>query len=120
MLKMYTSSNAHSSIPEKPFVKIGEVTNHYSTGTEYTSVYSDEPKNDIPPLLESGNFTLSNKFKPVVLVKGVECTLKLFQKGVDGYNTYLTVPTKSVSINIGDRRKVLNEEEVKNMPLRNL
>lgn len=117
---MYTSSNAHSSIPEKPFVKIGEVTNHYCTRTEYTDVYSNEPKNDIPSCLESDNFTLDQNFKPVVFVQGVECTLKLLQKGVGGFNTYLTVPTKSVSINIGDRRTVLSEKEVNNMPLRNI
>lgn len=120
MLNRHTPSMPHSRIPGKPFVKIGELTNHYSTGTEYTCLYSDDPKNDLPPFLDQKNFTLADEFKPTVLAKGVECKVQLFQWGENGYNVYLRVPTESTNINIGQRKIVLNEQEVKEMTLKKL
>lgn len=110
-------AQTHCKLPESPFVKVGEIVHHYSTGTQYEHVYSDDPKNDIPQLLTHPCFDLAIKFKPNVMKNGVECYLKLHRKYNECLNVYLMVPREKPSIDIGDRLTVLCPDEVRKMTL---
>ncbi|MDA0145954.1 hypothetical protein OCT63_17145 [Vibrio sp. RW] len=120
MITRYYAAQAHCEPPESPFVLVGEIVNHYSTGTQYVDVYSDDPKKDIHSLLLNPSFKLASKFKPTVMKNGVECYLKLHRKYNERLNVYLIVPREKPSIDIGDRLTVLCPDEVRNMTLKSI
>lgn len=113
MIASYYPSQPYTTAPESPFVKIGEVTHHYSTGTQYEYVYSDDPKSDIPNYLDRSNFSLAEKFRPTMVRNGVECRIKPFQNYDDTHKVYLLVPVADPSIKIGERRVILSVDHVK-------
>jgi hypothetical protein len=117
MIIKHYLGQAHSKLPESPFVKVGEIVRHYSTGTQYVTVYSDNPKEDIPSLLPNPCFNLASRFKPTVMKNGVECYLEFHRKYNDCLNVYLTVPRGKPSIDIGDRLVVQCPDVVAKMTL---
>jgi len=120
MITSYYPSNPHSDIPTDPFVKIGEITHHYSTGTQYEMVYSDDPKGDIPSFLDRLNFRLAGRFRPTMVRNGVECSIQLFRNHDHAHNVYLLVPVENARIKIGNRQVLLSADEVREMTLKKL
>lgn len=120
MIASYFPSQPYSKCPESPYVKIGELTHHYSTGTMYEHVYSDDPKTDIPGLLKNGMFSLGDKFKPRMLRNGVVCKIKPFQTTRDNQMVYLMTPVDDPNISIGERRIILNPDDVTALTLEQL
>ncbi len=120
MITSYYPSNPHSDRPTDPFVKIGEITHHYSTGTQYEMVYSDDPKRDIPSFLDRFNFRLAGRFLPTMVRNGVECSIQLFRNYDHAHNVYLLVPVENVLIKIGNRQVILSADEVREMTLKKL
>lgn len=120
MITSYYPSNPHTDTPTDPFVKIGEITHHYSTGTQYEMVYSDDPKKDIPNLLDRSNFKLASRFLPTMVRNGVECYIQFFWKYNHTHNVYVLVPVENALINIGNRQIILSADEVRKMTLKKL
>lgn len=120
MITSYYPSNPHSKIPSAPFVYIGEITHHYSTGTQYERVYSDDSKKDIPNLLDRSSFRLASRFLPTTVRNGVECFIQFFCKYNHTHNVYLLVPVENALIKIGNRQIILSADEVRKMTLKKL
>ena len=118
MLIRYHATNPYQNMPSAPFVRIGELTNHYSTGTQYVTVYSDDPKIDILELLDQRNFKISQQFGPKMVKDGVECCINSYGNYSDTHKVYLLVPIENASINIGDRRMILSIDEVRELTLK--
>lgn len=120
MITSYFPSQPYSKYPEAPFVKIGEITHHYATGTTYEYVYSDDPKADIPSYLKKEMFSLADKFKPKMLRNGVRCRIKPLQTTRDNQKVYLLTPVDDPKIDIGERRIILNPDDVTALTLAQL
>lgn len=120
MIKRYFPSHSRSPSPEAPFVMVGEMVHQYSTGTQYEHVYSDDPKNDIPPLLANRNFSLGFKYRPITMKNGVECAIKPQRKFDATRVACLLVPIKNALTKIGNRQVIMDIKELNEMTLQKI
>ncbi|MCE2571675.1 hypothetical protein [Motilimonas eburnea] len=112
MIKSYNPTSPYSQMPESPFIKVGEIVNQYSTGTHYKHVYSDNPAQDIPELLDNSCFLINTQFAAEIEVQGVACFLKRHRKVGDTLIQYLAIPKRKTS-NSKTQLIVLSKDEVK-------
>ena len=114
MIETYYASQQGQVRPQAPFVKIGTYIHHYSTGTQYEQVYSDNIAVDLIECYKRRCFVPCEEFLPEYEYQGLIFKFKpLMHVGNDCYNILLLMtngikPPKGYKV-------VLSETEIKRL-----
>ena len=114
MIETYYPRQIGCVMPQPPFVQIGVYSLHYSTGSQFHKVYSDDIAVDLAECYKKRNFEPCHDFLPEYEYQGVTFKFKpLMRVGNDRYNILLLM-TNGVKPPKG-YKVVLSETEIKRL-----